>query len=81
MEIDLEKETEDVEFDSEEEREYIEKLNRNIKIKQKKVVNNKKIKEDENKYQDLDHYFEQIIEQKIKDKEEEMKIKPIEFKK
>jgi len=78
MEIDLEKETNEYEFDSEEEREYIAKLNRNIKMKAKKETNKKG---DGNKYQDLDHYFEEIIEKRIQEKEEEMKIKPVGFKK
>jgi len=69
-----------MELESDEERKYMAKLNRNIK-ESKKPVPKKKTKDEENNYQDLDHYFDEIVEQRIKDKEEEMKIKPMNFKK
>lgn len=69
-----------MEIDSEEERRYIAKLNKNIK-ESKKQAPKKKGKEDENKYQDLDHFFEQVVQQKIKEKEEDMKLNPLNFKK
>ncbi len=75
-----EKETEKVEYDSEEEREYINKLNKNIKDSSKKSKSKNK-KATDNKYLDLDHYFEKLVEQKVHDEEEEMHVQPVGFKK
>jgi len=79
-EMNWEKETEKIDFDSEEETEYIRKLNKNIKESHKKVKSsNKKIAD--NKYLDLDHYFEKLVEQKVKAEEEDMHVQPVTFNK
>lgn len=72
----MEKETLALDLDGEEEQEYIEKLNRNIKDKTKSA----KYRRGEGNFLDLDHYFEKVIEEKIQTKEEDMHIKPISFK-
>jgi len=68
-----EQEIEKFELDEEEEREYIMLLNRNIKEEGK----NKKNKTGD--FVDLDGYFSRTIEAKIKEKENTMKHKPIDF--
>jgi len=73
-----EKEIEQEDFESEDEREYIRKLNKNIKDNSKKTKTANK-KNTDNKYLDLDHYFEKLVEQKVKNEEEEMHVQPVGF--
>lgn len=68
-------------MDSEEEREFIEKLNRNIKDKKKGPLK-KHVKSKTHGCIDVDDYFEKIVDQRIAEKEEELKLnQPTDFKK
>lgn len=72
----FEHDKEEFQLDSEDEREYIEKLNRNIKEKRKTGA-----KKNGADYLDVDGFFNNVVDKRIKEKEEELKIgQPKEFK-
>ena len=77
----FDKDREEFEIDSEEEREHIEKLNRNIKDRKKQPLK-KHAKSKTHDCLDVDDYFQKLVDKKIEEKEEELKLhQPTDFKK